>query len=247
MSAIDPKILGKIKKCLALSASSNPNEAATALRQAHALMAKHGVTAQGVVMSDIGEAQVKSRTMARNKPELWETNLAAVVGKAFGCSLMVNRMVPRSGASRKTINEGYFVFVGIQAQAQVAAYTADVLIRRCKGARSAWIKENLGEITGLVGGKRKATQLGNSFANGWVSSIAKLVQDFAHPPEVQAAIDRYIDNVVEGGSDESPVRNANPLAGRGTLAAQLAGMEAAAQERLYRPMDGAAPQQRLEG
>jgi hypothetical protein len=38
MSVIDPKILNKIKKCLALGASANPNEAAVAMRQAHALM-----------------------------------------------------------------------------------------------------------------------------------------------------------------------------------------------------------------
>ena len=52
MSDIDPKILGKIKKCLALSGSSNPNEAATALRQAHALMAKHGVSTHEITMAD---------------------------------------------------------------------------------------------------------------------------------------------------------------------------------------------------
>lgn len=39
---VDPKILSKIKKCLALSASSNENEAAIALRQAQRLMAEFG-------------------------------------------------------------------------------------------------------------------------------------------------------------------------------------------------------------
>jgi hypothetical protein len=242
---LDPKILGKIKKCLALSASNNPNEAATALRQAHALMTKYGVTTEGVVMSDIGEAQIKSRTMARNKPELWEANLAAIVGKAFGCSMMVHRWVPKPGAFFKTLNEGYFIFVGPNAQTQVAAYTADVLIRRCKRARAEWIKEHLGEITGLPGGKRKATRLGNDYAHGWVSKISRLVQDFAHPPEVEAAIDKYIDNSATGPSETRPVRNANPTAGRGSIAAVLAGMKAAEQERLHRPVNTAEPQQRL--
>ena len=36
MAEIDAKILAKIKKCLALASSSNPNEAATAMRQARA-------------------------------------------------------------------------------------------------------------------------------------------------------------------------------------------------------------------
>ena len=81
---IDPKILGKIKKCLALSSSDNPHEAAAAMRQAHALMAAHGVSAEQITMADIGEAHANSRTMARNKPAQWEGALAAMVGKAFG-------------------------------------------------------------------------------------------------------------------------------------------------------------------
>lgn len=48
MAELDPKILAKIKKCLALASSSNPNEAATALRQARALMEKHGVTSESI-------------------------------------------------------------------------------------------------------------------------------------------------------------------------------------------------------
>ena len=39
---LDP-IIGKIKKCLSLSQSDNPHEAASALRQAQALMRKHGL------------------------------------------------------------------------------------------------------------------------------------------------------------------------------------------------------------
>ena len=76
---IDPKILSKIKKCLALSTSDNPNEAATALRQAHALMAAHGVSTEQITMADIGEASAKSRTMARSKPAHWEGALRALV------------------------------------------------------------------------------------------------------------------------------------------------------------------------
>ena len=57
-------ILCKIKKCLALSASSNPHEAAAALRQAHALMNKHGVSAHEVTMADIGEARLEARPTA---------------------------------------------------------------------------------------------------------------------------------------------------------------------------------------
>ncbi len=37
------KALAKIKKCLALGRSTNPHEAAAAMRQAQKLMAEHGL------------------------------------------------------------------------------------------------------------------------------------------------------------------------------------------------------------
>ena len=91
VSNIDPKVLNKIKKCLALAGSDNPNEAATAMRQAHALMEKHGVSSHEITMADIGESTVKSKTMARDKPAQWEARLAAMVGRAFGCQMLVKR------------------------------------------------------------------------------------------------------------------------------------------------------------
>lgn len=246
MQELDPKILGKIKKCLALSASDNPNEAATAMRQAHALMEKHGVTAEGIIMGDIGEAKIKSRTMARNKPEQWEAYLASTVGKAFGCSMMVGSYVPTATARIKTINDGSFIFVGLKGQAQVAAYTADVLVRRCKAARGAWIKENLGEITALRGGKKRATRLGNEFALGWVHRIAQLVHNFARPPEIERAIEQYIEahTNIDG---ELPIRSTRSSDRDAAVAsmASMAGMKAAAAEHLHRPVNGAAPQQQL--
>lgn len=244
MPELDPKILGKIRKCLALSASSNPNEAATALRQAHALMQKHGVTAEGITMSDIGESRVNSRTMARNKPELWEASLAGVVGKAFGCSLMINTFMPKKDSGVRTINRGSFVFVGLKAQSEVAAYTADVLIRRCKAARATWIRDKLGALSGRSGGKRLATRMGNEFAMGWVRRIAALVHDFAHPPEVEKAIKNYIAEHVNG-DDESLVRDQKLEDDKLKSIAQDAGARAAANERLHRPVNGGAQQQML--
>ena len=45
---VDNSILRKVKACLARSESSNPNEAAIALRQAHALMQKHSINVDSV-------------------------------------------------------------------------------------------------------------------------------------------------------------------------------------------------------
>lgn len=241
MSSIDPKILGKIKKCLALSASDNPHEAAAAMRQARALMAAHGVSTEQISLADIGEGQAKSRTMARNKPAQWEGALAAMVGKAFGCQMMLQRTVA-SDRPAKAINQGSYIFVGIAAQAQVAAYTFDVLARKCRKARSDWISENLTGISGAQGGKRMATSLGNEFALGWVAQVVKLVQDFAHPEHVDKAIAAYIESkaAASDGRDGGEMfrTNKNTDNERARLAARLMGQESAKGESLHRPVHG---------
>ncbi len=237
MQNIDPKILGKIKKCLALASSDNPNEAATALRQAHAMMATHGVTAAQITMADIGESEARSRTMARSKPAQWEMALASVVGKAFGCHLMLKRLPTYKGV-RANLNDGAYVFVGIKAQAQIASYTFDVLVRKCKKARSDWIKEKLVGISQMRGGKRTATALGDEFALGWVGKISRLVQDFAQPEAVEQAIADFIQSQTSG--KEAPVRKASTEHEKAREVARMQGMRAAAGESIHRPMSGTA-------
>lgn len=233
-------ILCKIKKCLALSASSNPHEAAAALRQAHALMNKHGVSAHEVTMADIGEARADSKTMSRDKPAHWELRLAALVGSAFGCQIMVHRFDLPKGFGH--LNEGHYIFVGLKQQAEIAAYTVTVLIRKCKTARQQWLTEQFGgKGIGVRGIKAKKTRMGDMFAEGWVEAIGKLVTEFANPPEVDAAISRHIDEQTSGG--EAPSRNvAKKAIGNHEYAAAVMGMRAAQDESLYRPMEGAMPQ-----
>ena len=48
------RVIRKIKRCLALSKSSNENEAATAMRQAQALMREYRLTEMEVHLSDVG-------------------------------------------------------------------------------------------------------------------------------------------------------------------------------------------------
>ena len=231
---IDPKILGKIKKCLALAGSDNPNEAAVALKQAHTLMEKHGVSNFEVTMSDIGESETQARTMARDKPAQWECNLAALVGKAFGCRLMIHKSVlPKVYGPA---NDGKFVFVGLKHQAEVAAYTASVLIRKCKTARQNWIKTFFVEngLDRSVGRGRKS-KMGDAFAEGWVAQIRPLVTDFANPKEIEDAIDRHVDESTKGA--QAQAREAKSAGRYADSLAVAAGMRAAKGESLYRPMN----------
>ncbi|PRD68741.1 hypothetical protein C6P61_09575 [Malikia spinosa] len=240
MSKIDPKILAKIKKCLALSGSPNPHEAAAAMRQAHALMRMHGVDAHQVAMVEIGESSAGIRTMSRDKPAHWEAALAAMVGKAFGCQMLISRMIyPK--VFRKHVNEGQFIFIGQKGQAEVAAYTVSVLARKCKTARQKWIAEHLAGVSGERGGKSTVTRMGDAFAEGWVHSIGKLVADFANTPEIEQAIERHIaeKNV---GADAPTRKIKTDDIGRSEVMAARMGAQAAKGESLYRPMHTSAPQ-----
>ena len=51
------RAIRKIKHCLALAQSANENEAATALRQAQALMREYRLTEMDVKLSDVGEVE----------------------------------------------------------------------------------------------------------------------------------------------------------------------------------------------
>lgn len=234
MDNVDPRILAKIKKCLALAGSPNPNEAAVAMRQARALMEKHGVEASQVTMAEIGEATADIRTMARDKPARWEVSLAAMVGKAFGCQLLVGRdVLPKQ--YRAVMNSGRFVFIGLKAQAEIAAYTVSVLSRKCKAARAAFIAER---VPGLP--RARKTRVGDAFAEGWVGQIAQLVTEFANPPEVEKAISEYTEKS-KTSDDDAPMRATNTAGLFESLAARH-GAQAAKGESIYRPMNARAPQ-----
>jgi hypothetical protein len=245
MSAtIDPKIIGKIKKCLALSASSNPNEAATALRQARLLMEKHGIDAHQIAMAEIAETTADSHTLSRGKAAQWETAIASIVGRAFGCQLMFLKdyKVLRSGKIKMV---GSFIFVGLRQQAEIASYTATVLIRRCKKARQEWIATNFkGLSVGVAGAKKKISNMGDAFALGWAHEINKLVSDFALSSEVEEAIKKHIHDRSNGGKEAAVRKPTQDADGTFALAAR-AGIEAAKGERLYRPMAGAEERGRL--
>src|SRR3546814_513266 len=78
------RIIAKIKKCLALSASPEPAEAAAAMRQAQKLMEKYNIDMATVERPEIFEARVHSK-MSVSTPKRWEVALVAGICRAFGC------------------------------------------------------------------------------------------------------------------------------------------------------------------
>jgi len=168
------KIISRIRKCLALAESSEPNEAAAALRQAQKMMAQHNINTADVDMSAVSESQVTAGRSAR-VPPVWLAALAQTVEKAFGVKMLY--MTQRSKASR-------FCFFGLGASAQVAGYAFTVLRRQCEAARSAY-------FANISARHSVRIARADMYATGWVAAVEEKVVEFAQA--VPGVVNDYID------------------------------------------------------
>jgi len=161
--------LAKIKKCLALSKSANANEAATALRQAQKLMEMHGLDEETVQLSDVCERSTDARMASI---PAWEVSLARAVADAFGCEVLTQRraVLGRGGLRRRA----GFVFIGVGAKSEIAAYAMSVLSGQCARARLAHIAEQSSRCKPIT-----KTARGDAFALAWVMSASRELKRFA--------------------------------------------------------------------
>lgn len=174
------RIIDKIRKCLALSKSSNPHEAAAALRQAQGLMRMHGLTAEAVELAEVKEA---SHAVAASGMPRWDARLAGLVADTFGCRLIVSewRVGPRA-------RESSWVFIGVAAASEVARYAYEVLARQCWAQRAT-------HIAGLPRAckRRIKTDRGDAFAIAWVEAVAPMLERFAGREQDAELLDRYME------------------------------------------------------
>lgn len=173
---MDDSILRKIKRCLALARSSNPNEAATALRQAQALMAKHGVTSEDVAASDVGSHV--SGAGAGKTPPAHIAMLANMVAAAFGVEIVYQA----KHDWQRDKWEGLIEFYGLDSAPQIAGYAFEVLGRQLKRDRGAY-------LAGLNKRLKRATKVrrGDLYAQGWVNAVSRqVVPHESTKQEVQA-------------------------------------------------------------
>lgn len=166
----------KIKKCLALSASSNEHEAEAALRQARALMEKYGVENADVLASQASEQHAKAS--AERKPAKWETFLANKVSDAFGCQLIFEIDFWRGSK---------WTFIGVGAAPEIASYAFEVLLRQCKRHRADHIKQKLKRCKTST-----KTRRADLFCEGWVQVVAGKITSFAGTDDQANAIEAYI-------------------------------------------------------
>jgi hypothetical protein len=217
-------IIGKIQKCLALSKSGNEHEAAAALRQAQKLMELHRVTDTELFIAGVTEATARAGAIL--KPVAWEAGLVFVVGRAFGCSYFFRPERPA----------GNWVFVGMGANADVAAYAFEVMLRQLRKSRSAFVK---GECKRLVPASK--VRRADLFCNAWVSAAARKIQMLAGQDGDEAAIDAYLLQHYPQMQELAVAdRNANRKLRDKDHDAVVAGAVAGLASRLERGVGGAA-------
>lgn len=175
--------ISKIKKCLTLAQSSNPHEAAAAMRQAQKLMAEHKVSETDVNLADVSEAPAKSQL---NTTTLWESFLSSMIANAFGCDCF-SRKSRTLTKSLDLVTKREYIFVGVGAAPQVASYAYDVLSKQCARDRLAHIRKQSKSCKPIT-----KTARGDEFAYGWVLGVRAKVEAFTGTEHDQQLIAQYI-------------------------------------------------------
>lgn len=174
------RVIRKIKRCLALSKSSNENEAATAMRQAQALMREYRLTELDVRLSDVDEVQ--SEKSRANRRPTWDRHLSGIVARVFGCRpLSYRHWCDTSGRMVERA-----LFVGVTPAPQIAMYAYETLLTKLTQARRDY-------VTRVRCGKSRSAYspetAGDHFALAWVSmvhgKIHKLVPQGEEDPAIE--------------------------------------------------------------
>lgn len=172
----------KVQACLRLTKSSNPNEAAAALRQARALMDKYGLTEIDAEAAEIRNAQAPTGYRGGMVPRSMLV-LANLIADCYRSEVIIERIVGWRGKS--TLR-----FFGAGADAQIAAYAFTVLYRQLRAAKNKHIER--------VRKRANREARGEEFAIGWIYAVRSLLPAEALPEERQLAIKRAIEVAGEG-------------------------------------------------
>jgi hypothetical protein len=154
------KIKDKIKKLLALSKSPNANEAASAMALAQELMGKYDIEVSSDGLLNVAEESVE--TGSGEKPPRYEVVLVNVIARAFGCRVAYGW----DHYGKHSTSVYTHTFVGIEHRVKIAAFMADVLMRKLKKARRDYIK-----TLKRVRIRENKIKRADSFCRGWVAKV----------------------------------------------------------------------------
>jgi len=184
------KIIDKICKCFRLAESSNPNEAAAALRQAVSLMQKYDINEEQVEsyeqsINQMNETAVNS--CSTSKPAYWIIALSNLVAETFDCRVYI---------SRKKQTKPEFIFIGVDNRPEVASYLYTILYRSLGRARAHFMRDITVDKTiepGVEAVKERRRRA-NVFAQAWLFRVSVKVKRFKSnkADKVSKPVDDYV-------------------------------------------------------
>ena len=182
MTEVPQNVLERIRKCLALAASSNPGEAETAMQHARKLMEKYGLEKTDVELSEIGEVRIAVRTQLSS---YWMVRLYNVVEQLLG---VMPLMVNYAGSKQS----GFICFIGPKAKLDLAKYLFTVLLRQISRDRRAYqrsLREDL-ELwrKTLFYSRGEKVALADAFCIEWLEAVnSRLKSLFIETPAITHA------------------------------------------------------------
>jgi len=194
---MNTKILDKIKKLLRLSKSSEPHEAALALQRAMELMQAHNISEQDIAISEVKEAG--SQPTGGVRANVITHRLASLIAHLFSCDLYYTGYFGGSIYNHrpKTIAK----FVGLDPNAEIAAYCFDVMELKLRKARNAYLKTIPKQTK-----KYNKTKRAHAFCLGWLIPIAGKVQHLVPVLELAPAVVAYM---ASKDLENKPAKNVN--------------------------------------
>ncbi len=165
----------KVLACLRLARSSNPNEAASALRQARALMEKYGLTEDDALASEIRECEAATGFRGGLIPQSLVA-LSVIVADCYRCESIINT---NRWQGKTTVQ-----FFGGGADAEIAAYAYTVLQRQLRTAKA--------KHTARIRKRANRERRGEEFASGWVYAIRSLLPSDRPKGELKHIIEKAI-------------------------------------------------------
>lgn len=156
----------KIKKCLRLAKSANPNEAAIALRQAQKLAAAHGLSLDG--FADGYSESVRTPERLRPRLQEWLLTLVGLVARCCG----VGACTDVSGKYRA------IQYMGIEHRVKMAVH-AHIVLQRA-------MDEGWGDLPQYMKSGQKGSH--SSYRIGWLAGVARSVEAYAMTEQDNAAI-----------------------------------------------------------
>ena len=172
-------IIRKIKACLSRAEQTHSeNESATALRQAQALMKRHGINEETLRLSEVKDAFSKASSVKTLSE--WEQYLVMTICSTFGTEAVYYSLSVSDGW-RKRVR-----FLGFGYGPELSAYAHAVLLRQLKRDREHYLK-------GLDKRLKRSTKTRRAdlFALAWVREASKSVSKLKPTPEQMQVLEKF--------------------------------------------------------